>query len=288
MERIIAEDPWPAWPLSAYQTLGVANIATELPQQPVDDIYIAVLEQELDGEGNLFASAGPNLVFAGNQIAAGSITIDPEDLQRVLDNDIFELLMLHEMAHVLGVGTLWTSNGFIDGDTYTGTNALAAWNDIGCSGDLPLEENLRQHWNEDCLEQELMTPFFRFNRPAPLSTITMGAFEDLGYVVNLSEVDAYGTANLGDCGNFCPEAGRRMQATNATLPAIPKLSQEGEVAILKAAAESFRQRERRMIEERLEPGPTQSYEPDTISFVYQENASFFSRIISRADAESYM
>jgi hypothetical protein len=286
MERIIAEDPWPDWPASTFSTLSAGNIATGLPDG-VDDIYIAIIVQPIDGFDGLFASAGPNVVFPGNEIAAGSIAIDPEDIQRVLDNNIFENLMLHEIAHVLGVGTLWNTNDFLDGDTYTGANALAAWRDIGCSGDLPVEPGLGQHWDNDCLAQELMTPLFRFNRPSPLSTITLGAFEDLGYVVNPDEADTYGTDDLGTCGNSCPAVGRRMQATNETLSA-PKLSREGEVAILNAAAEQFRQRERRMKEERLESGPVQSYGLDTISFVYQENGSFFSRIISRADAESYM
>ena len=73
---------------------------------------------------------------------------------------------------------LWGSNGLNSGTTYTGSNAVQAWNeDVNCGGDgLPLESD-QSHWNEDCLGNELMTPVLRFKQDWIVSSVTMGALE---------------------------------------------------------------------------------------------------------------
>mgnify|MGYP003565006735 CR=1 FL=1 len=48
----------------------------------------------------------------------------------------------HEMAHVLGFGTLWNINGLYTDGTGVfnlNTNAQSEWEAIGCTGRLPVE-----------------------------------------------------------------------------------------------------------------------------------------------------
>jgi hypothetical protein len=248
-------------------------------------VYPNLLRRNIDGSGGLFALAGPNLILA-DQIIAGSIQIDPNDIPSALDNNIFLPLMLHEIGHVLGIGTLWDDYGLTDGNTYVGTNAVDAWqNEVGCSGDLPIEG---AHWDEDCMQNEFMTPFFRFNRPAPVSSITMGTLEDLGYDVNRGEEDAFGVDDLGSCGNSCPEANRRLNdfgsSTKSTSIQRNKLSAEGEAAVLVAAANHFRGRPE------FTEGSDGTVTPlhNTLAAVYQEDGKFHSRVISRKDVNRFL
>ena len=51
------------------------------------------------------------------------------------------------------------------------------------------------HWSEfsfnTTVNSELMTPFFRTGVANPLSTVTVGALEDLGYEVDYSKADGF-------------------------------------------------------------------------------------------------
>jgi hypothetical protein len=51
------------------------------------------------------------------------------------------------------------------------------------------------HWQEKCLGSELMTGYA--GSVNPLSRITIGSLEDLGYTVDYSTADVYGRSNLG-------------------------------------------------------------------------------------------
>lgn len=82
----------------------LVEVATEVPENGVDDIYVAIIVGNIDGPGGRYAEAGQTLVTNDGRIAAGSLKIDPNDIQLVLDRNIFDWLMLHELAHVLGVG----------------------------------------------------------------------------------------------------------------------------------------------------------------------------------------
>lgn len=214
-ERIINNVPWGPWGFEDLEGISRREIATQLPANGVDDIYIAVYTRNITTPG-LYALAGPTKRDQTNNrhIVAGSIQIDPGSIPEILEQDIFFPLMMHELGHTVGFGLLWGEEE-IDGFSYTGANALNAWRAMGCTGDLPLERVnppfKPTHWDENCLVQELMTPLLQFRRTAFVSALTMGALEDLGYSVNRDEEDAYGLDQLGICGDFCPEATARRQ-----------------------------------------------------------------------------
>lgn len=66
---------------------------------------------------------------------------------------------------------------------------------LGGSRPVPVEDQQGPgtkcgHWKEARFDHELMTGFVE-NGPMPLSTLTVGALQDLGYQVDLSAADAY-------------------------------------------------------------------------------------------------
>lgn len=199
--------------------------------------------------------------------------------------------MIHELAHALGFGTEHEDFGAIAGDRYIGANGLQAWRELGCTGDLPLNAATDRpgddgHWSESCLQNEVMTPTLRFNNKAIVSAVTLGAMEDLGYTINFGEADPYTLADLGDCGQFCPASARRLGASHASTN--PKLSREGEAAILEAATKEFREKRRRA-EETTKGGngmdPFPFVESQSFSILYKENGVYFSRVIHRHQVE---
>jgi hypothetical protein len=110
-------------------------------------------------------------------------------------------VMLHEIAHALGFGTIW-SGGLSDrsGDLrFTGANANVAWrlavgNAAGVAG-VPVETGgvpgvARAHWREDALSHELMTSYPNLGFE-PLSAISVAALRDLGYVVDDARADPF-------------------------------------------------------------------------------------------------
>lgn len=110
---------------------------------------------------------------------------------------------LHEIGHVLGLGTLWTNQHLlagvgVAGDAenrhFTGALALAAWRIAG--GDrwrgpaVPVEAD-DNHWKRAAFGDELMTPTWRRGAARPLSEVTIQALADMGYTVDVSQADPY-------------------------------------------------------------------------------------------------
>jgi Leishmanolysin len=87
---------------------------------------------------------------------------------------------------------------------YLGAKATAEYRAIsGCKA-LPTELDTLggtgsrcSHFDEVCLQRELMTPAVNNGVQNPLSRITIASLEDLGYVVSYTQADAYRSTNLG-------------------------------------------------------------------------------------------
>lgn len=86
--------------------LDYASNINELPDT-LDDIFIAAFEENIDGPGNVLGFAGPGFVYTDTGLTAtGSMTFDSSDVADLLSEGSFQNTVLHEMAHVLGIGTL--------------------------------------------------------------------------------------------------------------------------------------------------------------------------------------
>jgi len=169
---------------------GVADI-----EGTIDDIVIEVAIAQIDGPGGILGQAGPRFVRTDNFLSlTGVMFFDVDDLAFLDQIDLFEEVIVHEMGHVLGVGTLWNVAPFFDrtliADTDTnpyflGKKANVHWNAEGGTLELPVEDQggpgtRLGHWRESAMNNELMTGFLNFGEN-PLSRITAGSMKDLGY-----------------------------------------------------------------------------------------------------------
>jgi hypothetical protein len=218
----------------------------------IDDMYLCGRETSIDGPGGVLGSATP-LYTRGSGVvnprtgeeyrvtATGRMEFDSEDIAELQGNGEFNEVVFHEMAHILGAGTLWVDNGlYIDGsgEYASGTRADDEWKALGCSGPLPVELDGGEgtadgHWDEECLQHEIMSGYVS-GTSQPISRITVGAFEDIGYLVDYSQADAFfSIGDLDVCGSNCPEARRRLRPRERKLKA--KLDKHGEDAVMRYA-----------------------------------------------------
>ncbi|MGE4488417.1 MAG: PEP-CTERM sorting domain-containing protein [Kiritimatiellales bacterium] len=179
-----------------------------------------------DGVGGVLGSARPtngyffnNALLAGDSdvsdvlyATAGSMTFDSADVDNLISSGLWEQVIRHEMAHVIGFGTLWgySYNGTVyndfytaDSGQYTGAAALAAYQaEFDPSATyVPVElegggGTANGHWNEvdggsaltgitdaegQDMAYELMTGWL--NSPTFVSDTTIAQFYDMGYTV---------------------------------------------------------------------------------------------------------
>jgi hypothetical protein len=110
--------------------------------------------------------------------------------------DDIELIIIHEMGHVLGIGTFWDykcgTKCAGGASSYTCNKAQEEYKNLGYSDELKLQSNVCGHWSEGNFgytRDEIMTPFFDEGRYQPISRITTAALFDLGYEVNFQASD---------------------------------------------------------------------------------------------------
>jgi hypothetical protein len=104
--------------------------------------------------------------------------------------------MLKWMGHVLGFSSLWDDLGLwtVGGD-YIGTNALAEYRTLTGNPAETSVPNTHNKWDEWTFGKELMSDTFESTGPYPLSRLTIGAMQDLGYTVNYAAADPYALAH---------------------------------------------------------------------------------------------
>ncbi len=186
-EAIITED----LPDTSYVNLSMSGRSSVL----VDDLLISASVVDIDGAGNILGQAGPTRIRADGTPFTGMMEFDVADLEYMVERGILGEVIEHEMGHVLGIGTLWAREGLISGDTYIGQAGINAFNALGGLGNsVPLSDS--GHWSEEVFDTELMTPFAETEPPMPISIVSVGALQDLGYTVDYSEADDYSLPNL--------------------------------------------------------------------------------------------
>lgn len=179
----------------------------------VDDLRILVDIRPIDGLGGTLAQAGFCQIRTASRLPVlGFMSFDSEDLGPIEMSGDLAALTLHEMGHVIGVGTLWPDSDTLlvnpslpsntGADThFDGAAAIAAFNAAGGTAytggaKVPVENLLGvgsadSHWRESVLENELMTPELQGGVANPLSAITTESLADLGYIVDSSGADSF-------------------------------------------------------------------------------------------------
>ena len=186
--------------------------------ETIDDIVIFAFLDSIDGPGGTVGQAAPCTLRASYLPLIGVMRFDTADVARLESGGLLDEVILHEMGHVLGFGTIWSaaflrllvgpaSQGGTD-PHFVGPQAIAAFNRIGGTGytagaKVPVENCLPptmcpdggagirdSHWRESVFRNELMTEFISA-KADPLSVVTIASMGDEGYRVNYAGGDSF-------------------------------------------------------------------------------------------------
>jgi Big-like domain-containing protein/leishmanolysin len=179
--------------------------------ETVDDILILAELQSIDGPFGVVGQAGFCIRRASNDLPVlGIMFFDTDDLEELGALNLLDEVVLHEMSHVMGFGTLWPTQGLLAdpvglGGTdphFTGPQSITAFNEAGgaayTGAKVPVENDedrfgvgtLDSHWRESVFDNELMTGELN-DGVNPLSAISIRALADQGYTVNAGGADPY-------------------------------------------------------------------------------------------------
>ena len=218
----------------------------------IDDVLIYAEVDSIDGAGRVLGQAKPCFTYQGRTVL-GYMTFDRDDLANMVSNGSIGDVILHEMGHVLGIGTLWCSSlsracptaasdtSWIRGTDvrYTAQHGSGAWTGFGGTGTGAPIENCAAgvpatcgsgtwygHWREATFRNELMTGYISASGN-PLSALTVGALRDLGYTVNASAANGYALPTDAVFSGVAPSA-KRLEEQPYTGP-ILELDRGGRV-----------------------------------------------------------
>ncbi len=170
----------------------------------VDDLLIHARAVEIDGPGGILGQAAPDAFRPGTLLPYhGFMEFDSADLAVLEAEGDLLAVILHEMGHVIGIGTLWSPLGLLSGGTtnnpiFTGSQATAAYSQlfgVPAAG-VPVENTggpgtRNAHWRESIFVNELMTGYLGPGNVNPISVITVASLADIGYTVNMAQADPY-------------------------------------------------------------------------------------------------
>lgn len=172
----------------------------------VDDLLIFAHGEYGDGRGGTLGShsrlrrRGAAFERHAYIPIAARMTLDRYDLddmgEQVLNN-----LITHEMGHAVGLTkSTYEAKGLFSGGSdprFTGAAAMAEYGRLRAEGPqpVPLEDRYGEgtrltHWRERTFESELMTGLIE-RGANPMSRVTVGALQDLGYEVDFEGADPY-------------------------------------------------------------------------------------------------
>lgn len=218
----------------------------------IQDILIIAQIAYIDGVGDVLGYASPCLVDTERRPRFGTMYFDSADVNFMLQEGTFTNTVLHEIGHVLGLGTFWDTTLVgrtvlprTGGYEYFGENGNIGNTQVGRTGAAIVEDDYGDgtalgHWKEAIYDNELMTGFVESgNVPMPLSKLTIQALKDLGYPnVDVSKADPY-TAPI--------TAGRRRMLRNGSNKNKVRLhgcgAKRNNITIIESVPKAGRERE---------------------------------------------
>ena len=168
----------------------------------IDDLMIDVEVHPIDGVDGILGQAGPCVIANSDNLSrTGVMEFDSADIASMIADGTLSRVIMHEMGHVLGFGTLWdvgrsliTGSGGAD-PRFTGPRGLAEWSALGGQSTVPVENTggggtADGHWRETTFGNELMTGYIQTGSN-PLSAMSIASLGDLGYHVDTTVADPY-------------------------------------------------------------------------------------------------
>ncbi|PWL37772.1 peptidase [Flagellimonas aquimarina] len=172
----------------------------------IDNVRIDAQGTNIDGTSGILGQAGPTQLRAGSFLpATGIMRFDSADLARLEAESSLLDVIVHEMGHVLGFGTLWSpqflnliSAEGSENPVFTGANAIQEYKTLTRNEEsvpVPIANTggpgtRDGHWRELTFDNELMTGFIDDGNN-PISKLSIAAFEDMGYTVDYDAANAY-------------------------------------------------------------------------------------------------
>ncbi len=167
----------------------------------IDDILVFTGNKSIDGPGGILAQSGPCSVRSSTGLTTYStLVFDTADLANFSSQ--LSDIAVHELGHSLGIGSLWSRFGLVSGvnttnPIYKGANGVREYRAAGGTlSTVPVENQggsgtAGAHWRETTFKTELMTGYLNGGVKNPLSRISVGSLQDMGYAVNYAAADAY-------------------------------------------------------------------------------------------------
>ncbi len=197
--------------------------AVTVDGEVTDGVIIEAEGVNIDGSGSVLGSAGPTVLRPNLLLPVkGIMRFDIADIRQLEAEGTFQSVILHEMGHVLGIGTLWVQLGLLRGagtenPTFTGLTAQAVYGELlDALQPLPVPvantggPGTREgHWREAVFGNELMTGFLS-GECQPLSRLTAASLSDLGYEVDEGAADPYALGEASDSVQALPLCKRDM------------------------------------------------------------------------------
>ena len=213
-EAILAATDLTDVPVSGDFDLGCLSARARTSNRSVDDLVVVARVTSIDGERGVIARAAVCGVREGQRGLPfmAAIEFDADDAEWMPSRDLDEVV-LHEMGHALGIGTLWSRFGLLRNpsaevgverirDThFPGPLAIRAFDQVGGAAyghgeKVPVANqggfgSFDSHWRDRVFDHELMTSTQHIGVADPLSVVSIQSVADLGYTVDASLAEAY-------------------------------------------------------------------------------------------------
>jgi Leishmanolysin len=192
-------------------------------QPPINETHhnllLFVSVADIDGPGTALALTSVCMLSSRDTLPILSkMVFDRADLDSMDASGTLQGVVMHEMGHTLGFhpGT-YVTKGLSGGGTsdpfFSGVTARSEFAKHGAwytGVTVPLEDArglgpMDPHWRVSVFGDELMISFVGRGLKSPLSSITLGFFQDIGYNVDFSVADPYEVAPFFVGNRIVPE-----------------------------------------------------------------------------------
>lgn len=193
--------------VSRWQEIIIGGLPTEVVDGvEIRGLLIRAKGELIDGVGTTLGFARPIHLRPDSFIPiTGEMTFDRADLDNMENDGSLLDVIIHEMGHVIGVGTIWKLLGLLENEgsvnpTFTGSRAQDEYEKllkILTDNNVPVEGNnagpgtADSHWRDSTFGAELMTGYINSGVKNSISRLTVASLEDMGYQVNMDAADDY-------------------------------------------------------------------------------------------------